>query len=129
MEDIDREKIIERWKSIMGDESLGDYNSATQSATQSESSFDGIAFPIVRKVVAQTLGGPTVTEEDRNKIIEENRIGKIESIIDDVKFEPKEVPEINPGIVPVKPLGMPQGNLFYMDFKYESSGTSSNIDT
>lgn len=135
MEEKDRRKIIKKWEesgllddSNSYEKELKDMLESNTSATQSTgSSFDGIAFPIVKKVAAQTIGGPTVTEEERNKVIEENRIGKIRSIIEDIEFEPKEVPEVYEGIVPVTPMGAPNGNLFYIDFNYDSA--TSSIDT
>jgi len=102
--------------------------------TQSESEFDGILLPIVKRVFSKTLSseiGGFATKEEidevKSRVIRENRDGKLGSILDDKPFtetkleddsEYKEV--MSRG---TKPLGMPTGQLFYLDFQY---GTSSN---
>jgi hypothetical protein len=102
--------------------------------TQSESEFDGILLPIAKRVFAKTISseiGGFATKEEidevKSRVIQENRDGKLGSILDDKPFietkleddlEYKELMKRG-----VKPLSMPTGQLFYLDFQY---GTSSN---
>ena len=102
--------------------------------TQSESEFDGILLPIAKRVFSKTLSseiGGFATKEEidevKSRVIQENRDGKIKSILDDKPFteikledDPEYKELMQRG---VKPLSMPSNQLFYLDFKY---GTSSN---
>mgnify|MGYP003334827276 CR=1 FL=1 len=106
------------------------------SATAS-TDFSGVLFPLVKKVAAQTIAmGNGVTQEDvdkaivdRERIIRENREGKINEVLFDEEYEVQEVPEIPEiigGIVPVTPMGAPIGNLMYLDYKYEGLTASTD---
>ena len=101
--------------------------------TQSE--FDGILLPIAKRVFAKTLsseinGFATKEEIDevKSRVIQENRDGKLVSILDDKPFtetkledDPEYKELIQRG---VKPLSMPSNQLFYLDFQYGSSSSS-----
>jgi hypothetical protein len=85
-------------------------------------------FPMAMRVASKTIGmdlvsvqplagaGMSQKEIDRinNEIKKENRNGKIDALIEGKDFKeikPEEHPDWKPG---------PTGQLFYMDFKYES---------
>ena len=103
--------------------------------TQSESEFDGILLPIAKQVFAKTLsmdiaGFATKEEIDevKSRVIQENRDGKLDSILDDKPFtetkledDPEYKELMQRG---VKPLSAPSGQLFYLDFQYGSSSSS-----
>lgn len=90
-------------------------------------------LPIVMRVAAKTIGqdiGGFASKEEidsvKNRITQENRDGKIESIIDDKPFTEKKLEEdqeykelMRKGVTP---MSGPSGQLFYLDFKY---GTAS----
>lgn len=92
-----------------------------------------VIFPLVKKIVAQTIGHGLVDvhplgsgnssaelERIRNEVKVENRDRLIESISEDKEFEEMKI-ENHPDYV--KPVG-PKGQLFYMDFKYNTSTQS-----
>ena len=88
-------------------------------------------LPIAMRVAAKTnIGGGFASKEEidsvKNRITQENRDGKIESIIDDKPFTEKKLEEdqeykdlMKRGVTP---MSGPSGQLFYLDFQY---GTSS----
>jgi hypothetical protein len=89
-----------------------------------------IAMRVAAKTIAQDIGGGFASKEEidsvKNRITQENRDGKIESIIDDKPFTEKKLEEdqeykdlMKRGVTP---MSGPSGQLFYLDFQY---GTSS----
>lgn len=111
--------IIDKWKEF---EEFG------PSATQSTSEFPSllpIAMKVAAKTISQDLGGFASQEEIeavKNKVIAENRQGKIDSIVDDKPFTEKKLEDdeeykelMKKGVTP---MSGPSGNLFYLDFKY-----------
>lgn len=92
-----------------------------------------LMFPVATRVAARTIGqdiGGFASKEEidsvKNRITQENRDGKIESIIDDTPFTEKKLEEdqeykdlMKKGVTP---MSGPSGQLFYLDFKY---GTQS----
>jgi hypothetical protein len=90
-------------------------------------------LPIAMRVAARTIGqdiGGFYTQEEmdsvKNRVRQENRGGKIESILEDKQFEEKKLEEdeeykklLKKGVTP---MSGPTGQLFYLDFKY---GTQS----
>jgi hypothetical protein len=88
-----------------------------------------IAMRVAAKTIGQDIGGFASKEEIdsvKNRITQENRDGKIESIIDDKPFTEKKLEEdqeykelMRKGVTP---MSGPSGQLFYLDFKY---GTAS----
>jgi hypothetical protein len=89
-----------------------------------------IAMRVAAKTIAQDIGGGFASKEEidsvKNRITQENRDGKIESIIDDKPFTEKKLEEdqeykelMRKGVTPVSG---PSGQLFYLDFQY---GTAS----
>jgi hypothetical protein len=80
------------------------------------------------KIAAKTISNDLIfaskeeIDQVKNKVLSENRDGKIESIIEDKPFVEKKLEDdeeyqklIKKG---VSPLPMPKGELFYLDFKY-----------
>ena len=97
------------------------------SGTPSESNFDSVLFPVVRKVFSTTLG-PSDRDIDKikNRLKSENRDGKIESLIKGEKYTEKKLEDdeeykksIKDNLVQVKPMSAPISNLFYIDYKYD----------
>ena len=95
-----------------------------------------VIFPLVKKMAAQTIGldlvsvqpigggnSSTELEKIRNEVKVENRDRIIESISEGKDFEEMKI-EDHPDYV--KPVS-PQGQLFYMDFKYDGM-TNSNTN-
>jgi hypothetical protein len=86
----------------------------TASSSQACPYFNTTLLPMSIRVAAQTLG-----ESDREKQQREsrNRQGKIDSYLENKEYVEEKA---KPGgdLVTVKPLSMPSGQLFYMDFKY-----------
>jgi hypothetical protein len=88
-----------------------------------------IAMRVAAKTIGQDIGGFASKEEIdsvKNRITQENRDGKIESIIDDKPFTEKKLEEdqeykelMRKGVTP---MSGPSGQLFYLDFQY---GTAS----
>ena len=88
-----------------------------------------IAMKVASKTISQDLvfGDRGKMKEIETRIEEENRVGKIDSVVDDkeyVKKRKEDDPEwIKENTKSVTPLSAPSGNLFYLDFSYD--GTSS----
>jgi hypothetical protein len=88
-----------------------------------------IAMRVAARTIGQDIGGFASKEEIdsvKNRITQENRDGKIESIVDDKPFTEKKLEEdqeykdlMKRGVTP---MSGPSGQLFYLDFKY---GTAS----
>lgn len=86
-------------------------------------------LPMVMRVAAKTIGqdiGGFASKDEidkvKNRILQENREGKIESIIEDKKFTEKKLEDdeeykklMEKGVTP---MSGPSGSLFYLDFKY-----------
>ena len=88
-------------------------------------------MPIAMKVAAKTISNDLIfaSEEEinevKNKVLTENRDGKIDAIVEGKDFTEKKLEDdeeyqklMKKGVTP---LSAPKGHLFYMDFKYESS--------
>lgn len=86
-------------------------------------------LPIVMKVAAKTIGQDLVfaskkeIDEVKNKVLTENRDGKIEAIVYGKEFTEKKLEDdidyqklIKKGVTPIS---APSGHLFYLDFKYD----------
>jgi hypothetical protein len=100
---------------------MNDYICSTDNSTE----YNNI-LPIAMRVATKTLSSDLhfatkeEIEEVEKRIISENRDGKIESIIDDKEFKEKRLEDdeeykklMNKG---VKPMSVPTGQLFYLDF-------------
>jgi hypothetical protein len=84
-------------------------------------------LPIAMKVAAKTISqdlifaSPEEINEVKNKVLTENRDGKIEAIVDGKEFTEKKLeddPEYQKLMKKgVTPLSAPSGQLFYLDFK------------
>ena len=84
-------------------------------------------LPIAMKVAAKTdliFVSPEEINEVKNKVLTENRDGKIEAIVDGKEFTEKKLeddPEYQKLMKKgVTPLSAPSGQLFYLDFKYDT---------
>jgi len=151
MENEERDKLMKKWAPIL--DSMGVTGSKAnwmaeyaQSQQDKESKIEentlvtedtSIEFPsllpIAMKVAARTIGqdiGGFYTQEEmdsvKNRVRQENRDGKIESVLEDKEFKEKKLEEdeeykklLKKGVTP---MSGPTGQLFYLDFKY---GTQS----
>jgi hypothetical protein len=144
---IDKEKIFEKWKSIL-DPNIGqldhwapiqsDYVLGIDPALGTSSSEFPSLFPIVRRVAAKTIGLDLVNvqpisgnsreelERIKGEVTQENRDRAIDSLLEGGEFTPMKVeehPDYNSG---------PKGQLFYLDYKYNSGtfslGEDSDVD-
>lgn len=101
--------------------------------TESPKIEDNLFFPIAMKVAQQTLASELgfasqdELDEVKNRIITENREGSIESIIEDKEHIEKKLEDdeeykklMKKGVTP---MGTPQGNLMYMDVRYNKDET------
>jgi hypothetical protein len=139
----ERDKMIDKWSSVISGMGMtgskatwmSQYaqmhtdNEATISDNLVEQTTFPSVFPMVTRVVAQTVGldlvsvqplGSNTTEElDRIKaeVEAENRDRKIDSIVENKDFKEMMVND-HPDFVPG-----PRGDLFYLDYTY---GTQSN---
>lgn len=125
---MDHNKIFEKWAGVFG----------TQSGNPEMESgdFKSDLLPMAMRVASRTVGFDLVsvqpmdygmTEEERNRIEseikEENRDGKIDSIVEGKEFVEKKVedhPDYRPG---------PGAQLMYLDFKYDNWKDSENDKT
>lgn len=134
---FDKDKIAQKWSPILNSVGLSG-NSWLEEYCEKISSFDGgiivdtgttetSAFnwnqpllPMVKRIHATTFGSGGWIKSKKQQL-KENRINKLRKI----KGEKPNVvlPEDQwiDGLVSVKPLSAPIGQLFYMDFKYKSS--------
>lgn len=81
---------------------------------------------VAAKTIAQDLifASQEEIDEVKNKVLTENRDGKIEAIVDGKEFTEKKLEEdpeyqklMKKGVTP---MSAPSGKLFYLDSKYES---------
>lgn len=139
------EQILKKWSNLLNkvglsgpkDDWLEEYaklheqsESEKQSEKNTESSDFPTLLPIAMKVAAKTIAqdlifaSPEEINEVKNKVLTENRDGKIEAIVDGKEFTEKKLeddPEYQKLMKKgVTPLSSPTGQLFYLDFKYDT---------
>ena len=146
MTNEEKDKIYDKWSPIINSMGLtgskadwmAEYANK-QTETLQENTLDDTTsdfpslLPIAMRVAARTIGqdiGGFASKEEidsvKNRITQENRDGKIESIINDKPFSEKKLEEddeykelMRKGVTP---MSAPSGSLFYLDFQY---GTAS----
>lgn len=79
--------------------------------TEDVSEFDSITFPIIKRIVSTTIGGGPRTEPEPTGF----------KLLIEI-YEPEA------GLVPVQPMSVPSGLLFYMDFQYSATTQENKID-
>jgi hypothetical protein len=93
-------------------------------------------LPIAMKIAAKTIGSEIggfaskqEIDEVKSRVTQENRDGKLDSILEDKPFTEKRLEDdeeykelMKKGVTP---MSAPSGNLFYLDFQYGK--TSSTI--
>jgi len=137
-----KEDILKKWSSVLGSMGLtgSQLDNLSQLAenqsnqileqntlvTEATTEFPSL-LPLARKISAQTIGGMSKEERERieSEVKSENRDGKIDALIEGKEYTEKEVEEhpdyiSGTDLVPVQPLSAPLGQLFYLDFKYET---------
>lgn len=117
-----KDKTIEKWSKTGLLEGLKDLdaNITSQSAsTSTPTSFDSIQFPTVKRVMASTIGGGGWIKSKKQQLKEDriNKLRKLKGKKPNVNLEKDKYVE---GLVSVKPLSAPIGNLTYMDFIFET---------
>lgn len=104
----------------------------SQNTATSSNPFASLALPLARRVAAQTLsmGDEKLLEEAKIKVAAINRDRKIDSILFDEDYQELKLEDteeyqeyLKSGLVSVKPLSAPTGQLFYMDYKYDDNKT------
>lgn len=110
-------------------ETLQENTLASDDTTSDFPSLLPIAMRVAARTIGQDIGGFASKEEIdsvKNRITQENRDGKIESIINDKPYSEKKLEEddeykelMRRGVTP---MSGPSGTLFYLDFQY---GTAS----
>ena len=129
---IEKEKIIEKWSSIMGkltNENITDLSSMSSKNINSiqdelnandynRTNFSSITFPIAQRIMSYTLAGGGMRKSKKQQL-KENRINKLKELKgeepnvvlpDDEEFD---------GLVSVMPMSSPCTSLLYMDFVYD----------
>jgi len=79
--------------------------------------FSSITFPIVKRVLATTLGGGGWIKSTKQQL-KENRLNKLRQLQGEKPNVVLPNDEYVNGLVSVQPLSAPIGKLFYMDYKY-----------
>ena len=147
MENSEKDKIKQKWATIL--DSMGVTGSKSdwlaeyaQNMTMGELSHPGGSLdnfpsllPIAMKVAARTISSDLIfasqeeINEVKRKVQTENRDGKIGAIIEGNEFTEKKLEDdeeykelMKKGVTP---MSGPSNNLFYLDFKYDSSTQSS----
>jgi hypothetical protein len=146
MKKSNKEDILKKWSPILG--SMGMTGSQLDNlsqlaenqskhileentlATESTSGDFPSILPLAMKVAAKTISNDLIfaskeeIDEVKKKVESENRDGKIEAIIEGGEFTEKKLEDdeeykelMKKGVYP---LSAPSGQLFYLDFKYES---------
>lgn len=138
-----KEEIYKKWAPIMNNLGLAgsqsdwmseyaqmylDETKIVEENTNSNEVFKSIMLMVMRvasKTIGQDIGGFTSKEEIdevKNRILQENRDDKIESITEDKPYSEKCLEDdeeykklMNKGVTP---MSAPSGSLFYLDFKY-----------
>ena len=131
MTEEEKQKIYAKWGPIISNFNSGDTKHkwlAEYAENQSEwtnnqtvsstNNFESL-LPIAMRISATTLAGGG-TYKSKPQQLREDRLNKLRKIDGQ---EPNIVLEDNvivEGLVSVQPLSAPTGNLFYMDYKYET---------
>ena len=97
---------------------------STQSSTQS-SPFSAIAFPIIRRVMASTIAGGSISKEKMDAWEAKVADNKLRHLLENEELKEIPMPELEGGLVSVVPMSAPTGKLFYLDFKYEEEKKQS----
>lgn len=135
MKQNSKEDIVKKWAPILDIGLTGSKDDCMpelqpkQEIVNSETEEFPSLLPIAMKVAAKTLGQDLVfaskkeIDEVKNKVLTENRDGKIDSILDGKEFTEKKLEDdidyqklIKKGVTPIS---APSGHLFYLDFKYD----------
>jgi hypothetical protein len=115
-------------------QAISDISSNNTSTIDNTSTSFPTMLPIVKRIFAKTVGIDLVSvqpiggisidklDEIKKEVKTENRDRKIDSIVDGKDFEEMKV-EDHPDFK----SDSPTGNLFYMDYKYDSSTQSNSI--
>lgn len=145
MTNEEKDKTYKKWGSIINSmgltgskadwmsEYINKQTETLQENTLTSEDTSASLLPIAMRVAARTIGqdiGGFASKEEidsvKNRITQENRDGKIESIINDKVFSEKKLEEdeeyknlMKKGVTP---MSVPSGQLFYLDFQY---GTAS----
>lgn len=103
-----------------------------QSPFGTQSQFSNLAFPLIKKIVPQLLGGEKKMKEIEAETKSINRENKIKSIEEDIEFKETKIQDhpdyesaCGSGLVSVQPMPGPSAPIFHLDFDY---GSSSRID-
>lgn len=139
MKQLNKKDIMKKWSAILGPMGItgsqldnlsqlaeNQSNHILEENTIATEQFPNL-LPIARKISAQLIGGMSKEERERieSEVKSKNRDGKIDALIEGKEYTEKKVEEhpdyiSGTDLVPVQPLSAPLGQLFYLDFKYET---------
>lgn len=141
MKQPSKEDTMKKWESILGSMGVTDSqldnlsqlaeNQSNQILEETKSEDFTSLLPIAMKVAARTISDDLIfaskdeIDSVKNRIQVDNRDGKIGAIIEGEEFIEKKLEDdeeykelMKKGVTP---MSAPSGNLFYLDFKYETS--------
>jgi hypothetical protein len=142
---MDKQKIIEKWEGVFGKigltgsqlENISQLaeNQSNQILEETKTEEFPTLLPIARQVAAKTIFNDLFFASDeeiksvKDRVIQENRDGKLGSILEDEVFVEKRLEDDDEykklKSKGVSPLGLPTGQLFYIDYKYGDSEKKS----
>lgn len=142
---MDKQKIIEKWIKVFGEIGLTGSqldnisqlaeNQSNQIKEETKTKEVPTLLPIAMKVAAKTISNDLIFASDEeiksvnDRVIQENRDGKLGSILEDKVFVEKRLEDDDEykklKSKGVAPLGLPTGQLFYIDYKYGDSEKKS----
>jgi len=127
-------KINLEWETLLENQKNLINNEYTNNNGDNE--FSNVAFPMVKNFFAKTIAYDLIfaSEEEINGVKQRidagNREGSIDSIIKDKEFKKKKYEDDEEYQELMKkgtePMSSPSSQLFYLDFKYETSSSSSS---
>lgn len=119
MTDYLANQYTEQHKELLNNTPLSSLSGDTSGST---TNFNGIVFPMVRRVFSQLIG----ESFDEEGYTNEKRKSVISDILEDKPVDYDKLEDMKKDfkkgsdLVSVQPMSMPIGKLLYLDFKYES---------
>lgn len=124
---LDNMNVDDKQKNWMSEHLINQHNSildipvssSGDTSSGSTTNFNGIAFPLIKRVFAQLIG----ESFDEEGYTNEKRKSVIGDILDDKPVDydkledmKKDFKKNGPDIVSVQPMSMPIGKIFYLDY-------------
>ena len=142
---MDKQKIIEKWEGVLGKigltgsqlENISQLaeNQSNQILEETKTEEFPTLLPMAMKLAAKPISNDLFFASDeeiksvKDRVIQENRDGKLGSILEDEVFVEKRLEDDDEykklKSKGVSPLGAPTSQLFYIDYKYGDSEKKS----